>query len=91
MITDFDSYFTLTIKEKLHFPLICILRKKCPYSELFWSAFSRIRTEYRETTESFSPRIPRVSLRIKPECGKIRIRKTTNTDTFHAVVVLIFA
>ena len=22
------------------------LRKKCPYSELFWSAFSRIRTEY---------------------------------------------
>ena len=20
--------------------------KKCPYSELFWSAFSRIRTEY---------------------------------------------
>ena len=24
------------------------LRKKCPYSELFWSAFSRIRTEYRE-------------------------------------------
>ena len=24
------------------------LRKKCPYSNLFWSAFSRIRTEYRE-------------------------------------------
>ena len=22
------------------------LRKNCPYSELFWSAFSRIRTEY---------------------------------------------
>ena len=22
------------------------LPKKCPYSELFWSAFSRIRTEY---------------------------------------------
>ena len=22
------------------------LRKKCPYSELFWSVFSRIRTEY---------------------------------------------
>ena len=22
------------------------LRKKCPYSVLFWSAFSRIRTEY---------------------------------------------
>ena len=24
------------------------LRKNCPYSELFWSAFSRIRTEYGE-------------------------------------------
>ena len=24
------------------------LRKKCPYSELFWSAFSRIRTAYGE-------------------------------------------
>ena len=24
------------------------LRKKCPYSELFWSAFSRIVTEYEE-------------------------------------------
>ena len=24
------------------------LRQKCPYSELFWSALSRIRTEYGE-------------------------------------------
>ena len=24
------------------------LRKKCPYSELFWSVFSRIQTEYGE-------------------------------------------
>ena len=24
------------------------MRKKCPYSELFWSVFSRIRTEYGE-------------------------------------------
>ena len=24
------------------------VRKKCPYSELFWSVFSRIWTEYRE-------------------------------------------
>ena len=24
------------------------LHKKCPYLELFWSAFSHIRTEYRE-------------------------------------------
>ena len=26
--------------------LLSILRKKCPYSELFWSVFSRILTEY---------------------------------------------
>ena len=24
------------------------MREKCPYSELFWSAFSRIRNEYGE-------------------------------------------
>ena len=30
------------------------LRKKCPYSELFWSAFSRIRTGYEEI-RSISP------------------------------------
>ena len=40
--------------------LYITLRKKCPYSELFWSAFSRIRTEYG------------VSLRIQSECGKMR-------------------
>ena len=31
-----------------------ILREKCPYSELFWSLFSRIRTEYGEI-RSISP------------------------------------
>ena len=30
------------------------LRKKCPYSKLFWSAFSHIRTEYGER-RSISP------------------------------------
>ena len=30
------------------------LRKKCPYSELLWSVFTRIRTEYREA-RSISP------------------------------------
>ena len=30
------------------------LRKKCPYSELFWSVFSRIQTEYAEI-RSISP------------------------------------
>ena len=30
-----------------------VLRKKCPYSELFWSAFSGIRTEYGEIRNIF--------------------------------------
>ena len=31
-----------------------------------------------------------VSLRNQSECGKIRTRKTLNTDTFHAVSVYIY-
>ena len=45
----------------------------------FFTAF-RLRTE-----------IYRVKLRIQSECGKIRIRKTANTDTFHAVPTLFYA
>ena len=51
------------------------LSKKCPYSELFWSAFSHIRTEYGEI---------RVSLRIQSECWKMRARITPNKNTFYA-------
>ena len=52
------------------------LRKKCPYSELFWSVFSRIRTEYEEI------------LCISPY--SVRMSENTNqnnseTDTFYAV------
>ena len=53
------------------------LREKCPYSELFCFAFSRIRTEYGE--------ILRIS-RIQSECGKMRTTIAPNTDTFHAVL-----
>ena len=35
-----QSYRTVTVNEES-----TTLRKKCPYSELFWSVFSRIRTE----------------------------------------------
>ena len=35
-------------KERLRNTFSHALREKCPYSELFWSAFSRIRTEYGE-------------------------------------------
>ena len=51
-------------------------RKKCPYLELFCSAFSLIQTEYWEI-RSISP--------IQSKCGKMRTRITPNTDTFHAV------
>ena len=53
-----------------------ITRKKCPYSELFWSAFSRIRTEYGELL-----RISPYSVRMQ----EMRARTTPSTDTFHAV------
>ena len=33
------------------------LRKKCPYSELFWSVFSHIRTEYEKIRERITPYI----------------------------------
>ena len=47
------------------------LHEKCSYSEFSWSVFSRIRTEYGEIRLS--------------ECGKMRTRKTPNTDTFPTV------
>ena len=53
------------------------LREKCPHSEFFWALYSRIRTEYREM-RSISP--------FQSEYGKIRTRKTPNTDTFHSVI-----
>ena len=52
-----------------------IVREKCPYSELFWSAFSLIRTDNGEY----------LSLRIQSECGKMQTRITPNTDTFYPV------
>ena len=54
-----------------------VLRKKCPYSELFWSAYSRIRTEYGEI------------LRISPYSVRMRTRITPNTDTFYAMLTFV--
>ena len=56
----------------------CTLRKKSPDSELFWSVFSSIWTEYE---------ICRVNLEIK--CGKMWTRKTLNTNTFHTVITIM--
>ena len=46
-------YTITTVEHKLaprvvHQNFASSLRKKCPYSEFFWSALSRIRTEYGE-------------------------------------------
>ena len=49
-----------------------ILRKKCPYSEFFWSVFSRIWTEYGE--------ILSISL-YSVRRGKMHTRKCPNTDS----------
>ena len=57
-----------------------ILRKKSPYSELFWSAFSPHFPAFGLTTE-------RLSLRIQENARKVRTRITSNTDTFYAVYV----
>ena len=56
------------------------LRKKCLYSELFWSVLSRIRTEYREIQS-----ISLHSIRMRENTPRI----TPNTDIFHAVVIIL--
>ena len=48
-------------------------RKKCPYLELFWSTFCRIRTEYGEIWS------------IQSKFGKMRTRISPNTNTFHVI------
>ena len=58
-----------------------VLRKKCVYSELFWSAFSA----FGLNTERYG-----VPFRIQFKCGKMRTRITPNTDTFHAVSFFLF-
>ena len=50
------------------------LCEKCPYLELFWSVFSRIRTTY----GGISPYSVRT--------GKIRTRIIPNTNSFYAVL-----
>ena len=54
------------------------LREKCPYAELFCSAFSRIRTKCGEVRS--------ISLCIQSECGKMWTSVTPNTDTLYVSV-----
>ena len=52
------------------------MRKNCPYSELFWSVFSHIQTEYGEIRSAYSV-----------QCWNMRTRITQNRDTLHAVIM----
>ena len=54
-------------------------REKCLYLEFFWSLFS---PAFGLNKGSYV-----VSLRIQSGWGKIRTRKTRNTDSFHALIV----
>ena len=58
---------------------LVLLRKKCPYSELFWSAFFSHFPAFGVNTERyyFSVFSPNAG-----KCGKMRIRITPNTDSF---------
>ena len=60
----------------MNFNKTLTLREECPYSELFWSAFSRIWTEYGEIL-----RISPYSVRMR----EMRARITPNTDTIYTV------
>ena len=62
--------FSSSGKYSLRYPLL----EKSPYSELFWSVFSRIWNEYEEI----------VSLQF--DCGEMQTGITPNMDTFQAVV-----
>ena len=53
------------------------LHKKCPYSELFWSAFFSHFPAFGLNTERYS-----VSLRIQSECGKIRENADQNNSEY---------
>ena len=56
------------------------LREKCSYSELFWSTFSRIRTEYEEIL-----RISRYSVQMRENADQ----NNSEYDTFYAVQNLV--
>ena len=60
----FNMWFPVLDRVLLELTISLALCEKCPYSELFWSAFSRIWTEYGEI------------LRISPY--SVRMRKNTD-------------
>ena len=49
--TNFCMYFATTPSKNYYIITQEVLREKCPYSKLFWSVFSGIRTEYGDDDE----------------------------------------
>ena len=66
----------LAFKLAIESPLLL----NCMKSVNIWSSSGPYFSAYGLNTERY-----RVSVRIQCECGKIRTRKTPNTDTFHAM------
>ena len=62
------------------------LRKKCPYSEFFWSAFSRIRTEYGDLLHKspYSIQMPKSMDQKNSEYGHF-----LGSDRFSAFIMII--
>ena len=60
------------------------LRKKCPYLELFWSAFFPHFLAFGLNTERYL--ISPYSVQMRENSGKMSTRITPNTDTFYAVL-----
>ena len=71
-LENFDEIVDKDLKDLPH--------KKCPYLDLFWSPFSRIRTKCREIL-NISP----YPVRMWEKGDQI----SPNTDTFHAVIFLL--
>ena len=63
------------------------LRKKCPYSELFWSAFFPYFPAFGLNKERYN--ISPYSVQIWENAGKMRTRIIPNTDTFYAVSYML--
>ena len=70
------KYSQISLERKILAHNSLSLRKKCSYLEFFGSVFSGIWSEYGE------------NVRIQSKRGKMRARKTLNTNTFHAVNII---
>ena len=64
--------------------------KKCPYSELFWSVFSRIRTEYRDIRRD-TGRIPPYSIQIRKKADQNNSKYEQLSRSVHLTSYLCFS